>query len=354
MALTGSKSAGAAETPPTKTGATAPAGTSTTATTCMRRQKAVGIPSAVGPVGKWERGSELRKSKYLFPATMQPPASGTESPSGIPPLPPITSVTPEPVAPGSETTTPQPPSKPLDLRFRASKASDGSNRVDASWSLPSSNGDSPITGYTVRFSRPGNSNVATRTLAATQRSLGLTGAWANTTYTVTVTVTATNIIGTSAPATNTVTTPTTPPSTSRRPTSTPIITGIEWHKSRFQKDEDVSITWNTSSVKGADNYRFEYRYVTYPRKTFGVGNVSVTIPDIFGEPALPDGQIVSSKEPRETCKVDVNSRTCRYRDVYIEDNVEMHHWNLQFRVIPLSGNTRGTASNWTNFSDGNE
>ena len=97
------------------------------------------------------------------------------------------------------------PSSPLNLQVRATKAPDGGNRVVASWSPPSSNGGSPITGYTITFSRPGNSNVATRTLSASQRSLALIRAFDNTTYTVTVT--ATNAFGASTAAINTVTTP---------------------------------------------------------------------------------------------------------------------------------------------------
>ena len=104
--------------------------------------------------------------------------------------------------------TPEPPNAgrpqpPRNLRLQVVTESDGSRTVVATWSPPSSDGGSAITGYKVRFSRPGRTfNTVDRT--PTNRRSTITRALANTTYTVRVR--AENRQGSGPEARNSVTT----------------------------------------------------------------------------------------------------------------------------------------------------
>ena len=96
-----------------------------------------------------------------------------------------------------------PPGPPRNVTLTLSESADG-DRLVASWSPPASDGGSPITGYTVTFSRPGHTFDPGR-LPASSRTHTLTGARAATTYTVRVA--ATNAHGSSAAASDSITTP---------------------------------------------------------------------------------------------------------------------------------------------------
>jgi len=87
---------------------------------------------------------------------------------------------------GSQPTAPEPPT--------GVAATAGDARATVSWTAPSSNGGSPITGYTVASS-PG---AVTATAGASASSATVTGLTNGVAYTFTVT--ATNAIGTSAPS----------------------------------------------------------------------------------------------------------------------------------------------------------
>ena len=80
---------------------------------------------------------------------------------------------------------PEHPETPENLRLQVVTESDGSRTVVATWSPPSSDGGSAITGYKVTFSRPGQTfNLADP--SASNRRATITNAWGNMTYTVTV------------------------------------------------------------------------------------------------------------------------------------------------------------------------
>ena len=100
------------------------------------------------------------------------------------------------------------PELPRNLRLQVVSESDGSRTVVATWSPPSSDGESAITRYQVTFSRPGRTFDTGYRSASSRRST-ITGAWANTTYTVRVR--AENRIGLSSTVSASVRTPGPPP-----------------------------------------------------------------------------------------------------------------------------------------------
>ena len=219
----------------------------------------------------------------------------------------------------------------------------GAKQLRVTWSPPSDSGSSQIKHYIVRYSRPAIGDSAAWSTSATTTDTSHTSRNRKYGTTYTVTVTAVNHDNRSSSAATT--TATTRTRTSTPPSGAPVITGLEWHESRFQKNEDVSITWSGSRVSGADSYKVEYRYVTYPRENLHFGDVTLSIPDVFAEPA----EITVKTSGSEVS--DGLTTTFRYHDAFKEDLVKRNNWSLQFRVIPLNKGTAGTASEWANFSD---
>ena len=114
---------------------------------------------------------------------------------------------------GSNVASPPPPPPPppagdspgrLGLAVSVDLSSDGSRTLVASWSPPSDDGGSPITGYTVTISRPGKT-FGPYSRSANSRTYRITGARSDTTYMVRVV--AKNRHGSSPEARRSITTP---------------------------------------------------------------------------------------------------------------------------------------------------
>ena len=227
----------------------------------------------------------------------------------------------------------------------------GTNQLRVTWSAPSDSGSAAISHYLVRYSRGAIGTIEpyeSRWFRTSSRSHVSPELRTGTTYKVEViAVNRDNRSSRAATGTGTTKRQSQSPQT-RPPRGTPTITDIEWHEHWLQKNEDVSITWDTSDVKDATSYKVEYRYVTYPSKSFKLGENKFVLPDIFAE---PNPEFSGSKERKGSCDREVTLTTCRYEDVFIEKYVEDNYWNLQFRVVPLANGVVGTASDWIDFSD---
>lgn len=130
---------------------------------------------------------------------------------------------------------PSAPSSPTNLLTSMTNITSTTCDCTVSWSVPTSDGRSPIIEYSITGS-PGNLSGTTDVLT---RSFTFTGLSVNTLYTFAVT--ATNILGTSVPATLTVTTPTAPSS----PTS--LATSIDTDLSTYI---NCTVSWDIPSSNG--------------------------------------------------------------------------------------------------------
>ena len=154
------------------------------------------------------------------------------------------------VADCSESTGSQRPTAPTNVQFRVS-----GDDVVASWSPPSSDGGSAITGYTVTITRPGRT-FGPYDLTAGQRRFTITGAWSNTKYTVQVV--AKNRNGVSQIARASVTTPT----SGQAPT---VPTNVQFRVS----GDDVVASWSPPSSDGGSAITGYTVTITRPERTFG-------------------------------------------------------------------------------------
>ena len=127
------------------------------------------------------------------------------------------------------------PSSPTNLVTSFTNITSTNCDCTVSWSVPSSDGRSPIIEYGITGS-PGNLSGTTD---VSIRTFTFTGLSVDTLYTFTVT--ATNIIGTSVAATVTVTTPTAPSS----PTN--LVTSIDTNSSTYI---NCTVSWNIPSSNG--------------------------------------------------------------------------------------------------------
>ena len=130
---------------------------------------------------------------------------------------------------------PSAPSSPTNLVTSFTNITSTNCDCTVSWSVPSSDGRSPIIEYGITGS-PGNLSGTTD---VSIRTFTFTGLSVDTLYTFTVT--ATNILGTSVPATLTVTTPTAPSS----PTN--LVTSIDTNSSTYI---NCTVSWNIPSSNG--------------------------------------------------------------------------------------------------------
>ena len=243
-------------------------------------------------------------------------------------------------------TTPAPdsgtvPGVPQNVRLRLEKSSSGS-RLVASWSPPANDGGSAIDGYTVTITRPGRS-FGSRTLSASARSRTINSPLQDTTYTVTVA--AKNQHGTGPSDRERLTTP-----SRGRPTGEPRITKLEEHKPGFSasifidSDNDVTITWDTSSVQDADGYYVEWRYITYPTTTVTISGKQFEFPDFDATPTVQ----VSVYLGRHTVR-GASVASYRFPDISIE-RYRDNRWILQFRITPYNNIGEGrTPSDWVSL-----
>ena len=154
------------------------------------------------------------------------------------------------VADCSETSGSQAPTAPTNVQFRVS-----GDDVVASWSPPSSDGGSAITGYTVTITRPGRT-FGPYSLTASKRGIRITGALSNTKYTVQVI--AKNRNGVSQTARASVTTPT----SGQAPT---VPTNVQFRVS----GDDVVASWSPPSSDGGSAITGYTVTITRPGKMFG-------------------------------------------------------------------------------------
>ena len=152
------------------------------------------------------------------------------------------------------TQTAERPQPPRNVRLEVVSESNGSRTVVATWSPPSSDGGSAITGYQVTFSRPGRTfNTVDR--SASNRRSTITNALANTTYTVRVR--AENRIGLSSTVRASVDTPTPPGGTLSKVEDLDYESGGYRTVGRF-RFQVIDLEWNR--VSGASSYEMEWDY----------------------------------------------------------------------------------------------
>ena len=248
-------------------------------------------------------------------------------------------------------TTPAPdsgtvPGVPRNVSLRVGGSSSNTTLV-ASWTPPANDGGSAITGYTVTISRPGRT-FGPYNLSASARSRTINRPLQDTTYTVTVA--AKNQHGPGPSARERLTTP-----SRGRPTGEPRITKLEEHKPGFSasifidSDNDVTITWDTSSVQDADGYYVERRYIAYPTTTVTIRGKQLEFPDFDGKLTVEVGPSEGGTALDRRMVHGASVSRYRYPDVAIE-SFRDKGWILQFRVTPYNNIGEGrTSSDWVSL-----